>query len=53
MCEQVFCDWQTAEHVYTECKAKHWAEQSVCTSLDENAVTQFGSDTKMSKNEVP
>ena len=30
---------ETAEHVYTECAAKHWAEQSVCTSLDENAVT--------------
>ena len=26
---------ETAEHVYTECAAKHWAEQSVCTSLDE------------------
>jgi hypothetical protein len=28
---------ETAEHVYTA--AKHWAEQSVCTSLDENAAT--------------
>ena len=30
---------ETAEHVYTECAAKHWAEQSVCTSLNENDVT--------------
>jgi hypothetical protein len=30
---------ETAEHVYTECAAKHWAKQSVCTSLDENDVT--------------
>jgi hypothetical protein len=30
---------ETAEPVYTECAAKHWAEQSVCTSLDKNAVT--------------
>ena len=30
---------ETAEHVYTECAVKHWAEQSVCTSLDENNVT--------------
>ena len=30
---------QSAEKVYTECIAKHWAEQSVCTSLDGNAVT--------------
>jgi hypothetical protein len=22
---------ETAEHVYTDCAAKHWAEQSVCT----------------------
>jgi hypothetical protein len=28
---------ETAEHVFTECAAKHWAKQSVC--LDENAVT--------------
>ena len=30
---------ETAEHVYTECAAKHWAEQSMCTSLKENDVT--------------
>jgi hypothetical protein len=30
---------ETAEHVYTECAANHWAKHSVCTSLDENAVT--------------
>ena len=30
---------QTAEHLYTECAAKHCAEQSVSTSLDENAIT--------------
>jgi hypothetical protein len=29
---------QTAEQVY-KCAAKHWAEQSVCTSLHENALT--------------
>ena len=29
----------TAKHVYTECAVKHWAEQSVCTSPDENIVT--------------
>jgi hypothetical protein len=29
---------ETSEHVYTECAAKHWAEQNV-PSLDENAVT--------------
>jgi hypothetical protein len=32
---------ETAEHVYTEYAAKHWAEQSVCTSLDGNAVTHL------------
>ena len=30
---------ETTEHVYTECADKHWAEQSVCTTLDENDVT--------------
>ena len=30
---------ETANHVYTECAVKHWSEQSVCTSLDENNVT--------------
>ena len=30
---------ETAECVYTECAANHWAKQSVCTSLDEKAVT--------------
>ena len=30
---------QTAEHLYTECAAKHCAKQSISTSLDENAIT--------------
>jgi hypothetical protein len=30
---------ETAEHLYTECAAKHWDKQSLCTSFDENAVT--------------
>jgi hypothetical protein len=30
---------ETAEHVYMECAANHWDKQSVCTILDENAVT--------------
>ena len=32
---------KTAEHVYTECAAKHWAKQRLCTSLGENAVTHL------------
>jgi hypothetical protein len=36
---------ETAEHVYTEYAAKHWAKQSVCT--------QFCLDSNMSEKEVP
>ena len=31
---------EAADHVYTECAAQHWAEESVCTSLNKNAVAQ-------------
>ena len=43
---------ETAEHVFIESAVNHRAEQSVCTSLDENDVTHsvlLG----MSEKEVP
>jgi hypothetical protein len=42
---------KTSEYVYTECAAKHFAEQSVCTTLDDS-LTQFCSDPKVSEKEV-
>jgi hypothetical protein len=38
--KKLYTTVETAEHVYTESAAIHWAEQIVCTSLDDNVVTQ-------------